>query len=169
MVIGVDPDTRQIAYAAVVDGEVVGVRTIPRANQRGIVRRGYEAALQALMDRARDRGAMIFIEGIYLPMDRKQANVRGFAALAEVQGEIKSAARRADLEAVSVTAGEWHSAVLGFTKGRECLKAAARQKAESLFVGEWSEHECDAICVAMYGWGQAARVLPGVGERTGQA
>ena len=39
--------------------------------------------------------------------------------------------------------------ILGFTKGREALKTAATSKARKMAGGEMTQHEADAVCIAL--------------------
>lgn len=154
VVIGIDADVHRIAWAAVRDGALLAVETVERANSRGRVDERYDQRLTALMRRAADVGAVVYLEGIYLAEDRELSqarNVQAFRALAEVQGEIKHEARRCSVPILVVAATQWHSNVLGFVRGREALKEAARTVAQSLAARELSEHEADAVCVDLYG------------------
>ncbi len=146
MIIGIDPDCRQLAYAAL-DGDhdpVVG--TVQRSNRVGRILDGYDAALTAFVRRAQERGAVLHIEGIFCQ------NPKTHAALAEVAGELKRAARMHSVPVEVVSATAWHAAILGVTRGRDRLKAAAAAHAHDLTGrDDLTEHEADAVCIAEYG------------------
>ena len=151
MLVGVDPDTKRIAFAAIEHGRVLRVGTLDRADSRGRILPGYDAALTAFMRRAQETGAVVYVEDIYLA-GRNAGSVAGFKSLAQVQGEILRVARQHSVPVVLVAASTWHSSMLGFTKGRESLKAAAQTKARELTGrDDLSEHEADAVCIALYG------------------
>lgn len=154
MIIGIDADVHRVAWAAVRDGVLLAVETVQRANSRGRVDERYDQRLTALMRRTADIGGVVYLEGVYLATDRElspERNVQAFRALAEVQGEIKREARRCSVPVFVVTATQWHSRILGFVRGREALKAAAMALAQPIVTRELSEHEADAVCVALYG------------------
>lgn len=88
MILSIDADSRRLAYAIIEDGNVRCVRTLERADARGRVREWYESQLTALMRRCGELGIQVFIKGIFCGQ-----NVKGYAPLAEVAGEIKRAAR----------------------------------------------------------------------------
>lgn len=153
-VIGIDADVHRVAWAAVRDGRVVAVETIERANSRGRVDERYDQRLTALMRSAEKQGAVVYLEGIFLAEDRDTSparNVQAFRALAEVQGEIKRAGRLCGVPVETAGIAEWHSAILGFLRGRERLKEAAMEEAVKVCGFALTEHEADAVCVAMYG------------------
>ncbi len=156
-ILGIDPDTRRIAFAFVNRaGRVRAVRTVERADSRGRVRADYDAALAGLFERAAQHGATVYAEGIFL-RDRRRGSVVGFRSLAEVQGEMKAAARRAGVRLETVAVSTWRAPVLGFTRDRARLKAAAMKRACQHWAGALTEHEADAVCIALYGATAAAR------------
>jgi len=152
-VIGVDADWRRVAYAVVQNGELSRVATIERANARGRIDERYGQRLTSLMRFAQAAGAVVWLEGRYLvEAGAAKRNVQTFDRLCRVAGEIEHEARRNGVPVEEAPVSAWHADVLGFTRGREELKQAARTKA--LQVGalpDVSEHEADAVCVALYG------------------
>ena len=151
VILGMDPDVRRLAYATLVDGVFRGVRTIGRSNAAGVMDAGYDAALEALMRRSSDVGAVLFLENIFLAANDKK-NVEAFAHMSEVQGEILGEARRQGVRVERVWASTWHSNVLGFTRDRVKLKAAAKKLAQGVAGQPLTEHEADALCLALWGW-----------------
>lgn len=154
VVIGIDADVHRVAYAAVCGERVLGAGTIERANSKGRIDERYDQGLTALMRRAQEIGAVVWLEGIYLAEDGSTSqarNVQGFRALAEVHGEIRREARRHGVPVEEAAPSAWHSAVLGFVRGRDALKLAAQSAAGRAWAGELTEHEADAVCVALYG------------------
>ena len=153
MIIGIDLDSKRLAYMALEEDTPPRGGTIPRANTHGRIHTEYDAALTRLMRRAGETGAVVFLEDIYLPRERSTANVRGFKALAHVQGEVRRAARQSAVPVMDCPPSTWHSSVLGFTKGRDALKAAALAKAREIDPQRaWTEHEADALCIALHGF-----------------
>jgi hypothetical protein len=163
VVIGIDADARRLAYAVVQGGRLRAVCLITRSEPNGTIHGRYDQLLTALMMKARAEDGVIYLEDIYLD-DRKgkggpnkhfHGSTTGFKHLAEVQGEIKREARRFGVPVVSVKAVTWYSKVLGFTKDRAKLKAASMEKAtataRSIGVRGLSEHEADAVNIALYG------------------
>lgn len=146
-----DPDVHRLAYGTLVDGAFRGVRTILRANSAGRMVETYDGALVALMRRAADVGAVLYLENIFLAANDRQ-NVEAFAHMSEVQGEVLGEARRQGVRVERVWASTWHSRVLGFTRDRVKLKAAAQTIAVGLAGYPLTEHEADALCLAVYGW-----------------
>jgi len=160
MVIGIDADSKRLAYCALDSGAIRAVGTIERANQAGRIEGRYDSALTAFMRRASEMGAVVYLEGIFLPERQGQStprNVLAFERLAEVHGEIKRAARLCAVPVEDVNPSVWHSAILGFSRGREELKAAAMAKARTLTGrDDLTEHEADAVCIALHGAGSGA-------------
>lgn len=160
VVIGIDADARRLAYCVMQGGRFSAVRSMERSNQAGTVHGRYDQHLTALMQRANEIGAVVYLENIFL-QNRGQGSVMGFKAMAEVQGEIKREARRFSVPVIPVMAITWHSDVLGFTRNRDALKRAAMEKAVEA-VGyrlkaegrALTQHEADATCIAFYGAGQ---------------
>lgn len=167
VVIGIDADTRRVAYGVVEDGLVLDVGEIPRTNTTGRFDVRYDQALTTLVRRAQASGAVIYLEDVYLPETRNLErgtrndeirNVQTLIALAAVQGEIKARARQHGVPVEPVSANVWRSAVLGQTVGRERLKALAMERARqslqssgySLQV-ELTEHMAEAVCIAEFG------------------
>ena len=154
MVIGIDADVQRIAWSAWQSDRLCGVRTILRTNTKRRLDEVYHQKLTELMRFASEQGARLFLEGIYLAEYRGQTtkrNVDGYRRLAEVQGEIKHEARRLRVPLESVQPSEWQSAVLGFTRDREKLKAASLDMASSYIPDITSDHEADAICIGLFG------------------
>ena len=154
--IGLDADTVRLAYCGITDGSVAGVGTIERLPKSGEIPERYDLVLAVLMKRAAALDATIYLEGIWLPQDRSRANVQGFRALAEVQGEILAMARWSGARVQVVQPTVWQSKVLGITRGRTEIKKAAQRIATGLTKRVLSEHESDAVCLAMYGHGLEA-------------
>lgn len=158
VVIGIDADTRRLAYSCVSDGVVTAVREFGRQTARGYMVPDYDQRLTSLMRSAQVAGAVVYLEDTYLASG-EQRNVVAFRALAEVGGEIKRAARQHGVPVVMVSASEWRSVTLGQTCDRERLKLLARQRAvtwaanamASQDVTELSEHECEAVCIGQFG------------------
>jgi len=156
VVIGIDADTRRLAYCVLDGRQVRAVRTIQRADSRGrVFHSTYDAALTRFMRRAQDVGGLVFVEGIFLTEFKGHAtarNVLGFSRLAEVAGELKRVARLHAVPLVVVPASTWRAEVLGFVKDREKLKAAAMAKARELTGrDDLTEHESEACCIALFG------------------
>lgn len=152
LVVGIDADARRLAYATIDGGGLRAVATIARANQAGRIDARYDTALLCLMRNAADSGAVVYLEDVYLPTTGHTGrNVQGFKTLAVVQGEIRAVARRCGVPVELTSASAWHSTVLGFTKPRAELKAASMAKARTLAGQDLSEHEADAIGLALYG------------------
>ena len=157
IIIGIDADVRRVAYGVIHAGRRFEsmAATIQRTNNRGSFDPEYDQQLTALLRRACEWGAVVWIEHIYLPenLTKKTVprNVQTFQRLAEVQGEIARAARLYCVPIQRVGPTVWHSAVLGFTCDREELKDAAMAKAREIVDRELTEHEADALCVALYG------------------
>lgn len=98
------------------------------------------------------KAAAVYREGIYLSDDSNPArNVETHRLLANVQGEITAAARVCSVPVVIVGPQAWHSVVLGITRGRDALKATAGERAKEMGIGRCTQHEADALCVALYG------------------
>lgn len=155
VVIGIDADARQVACATL-DGVEWTVREFNRTTKTGDFYAAYDRELLALMRLAQDLGAVVYLEGTYLASasskQGERANVRTFATLCEVRGEILYEARRHGVPVLVVGAGEWRSAVLGRVSGRDELKALAQERAErDTARSDLSEHMCDAVCIAQYG------------------
>ena len=159
-VLGIDADFHRVAFAVLNGTGVKATGTIERANRAGRIDGRYDSRLTAMCRRASEVGAVIYLEGIFLSEPKGGAgnhlpnrrNVLGFARLAEVQGEIKRSARLSAVPVEVVSPSAWHRAVLGFTKPREKLKAAALNEAGELTGRvDLSEHEADAVCLGLYG------------------
>lgn len=149
-VVGVDADSRRIAYATVLRGSVRAVATITRSNQMNRIAEDYDARLTAWIRLASDHGAVIVLEDIFLA-DRKETNVVTYKSLAVVQGEITREARRHRVPVHLVQAVEWRAKVLSSGRGREELKRLAQLLAGQVTGLELSEHESEAVCIALYG------------------
>ncbi len=159
MIIGIDADVYRIAIAVVNKRKVVHVETINRAKAPSVIWPQYDARLAAFMTQARTANACVFLEGIYLDERKPTRNVRSFQVLAEVHGEVKRAARVAGVCVEVVAPPTWQSRVLGMTKGRESIKAASMRLAKSESGRQdLSQHEADAICIAIFGERYPARV-----------
>ena len=152
MIVGMDADTKRLAVAAVERGKVISVWTIKRRNTTGRTEADYGHQLTAFIRRCQDRGAALCLEGIYLPPDQSTANVKGFAKLAEVHGEVKHVAAAHGVPVVVVSPNAWHKTELGFTTPRAKLKEAALAKAQRITRrDDLTEHEADAVCIALHG------------------
>ena len=151
MILGIDADSRRLAFAAIEGGTLTATGTISRANTQGRIHEDYDQRLTRFFRRAGERGARIFLEDIFLAKGGA-GNVRGFAAMAEVRGEVKRAARLCAVPVTDVNPSTWHSAVLGFTTNRDKLKDAAMAKARELDPDrQWTQHEADSACIGLYG------------------
>lgn len=160
MVIGIDADTRRVAWAAIEGGRVCDVGEVARTNTTGRFEDAYWQQLTSLVRRAQASGAVIYLESVYLPSSERKdevRNVQTLIVLAEVQGEIKSRARQHGVPVVPVSAHEWRSVVLGRTVGRDELKRLAMEKARQLIIDngqltvELSEHMAEAVCIGLAG------------------
>lgn len=150
-VIGIDADRRRIAVAQRLGG-VKTARTIQRTDTKGRVLPMYCEALTGLMRDAGGRGAVIFLEGIYLPATGSAArNVETFRVLANVQGEILLEAARYGVEVRLVPPTQWQKRVLGICRDRVKLKEAAITAARGFMREGLTEHESDAACLCLYG------------------
>ncbi len=148
VIIGIDPDSARLAVAVLRQARRPIIRTLPRADYRGRIDAGYDAALESLMGWASEKGAAVFAEDCWLGR-----NSATFKSLSQVQGELLAAARRHDVEIELVAPSAWQRAVLGFSKDRDALKAASIEYAQEMTSqdGALSEHEADAVCIAAYG------------------
>ena len=71
VVIGIDADTRRIAYAVHDGGDTFrAVSSFERAKTSGRIVEAYDATLTTLILHAIHAGAVIYLEGIYLPERR---------------------------------------------------------------------------------------------------
>ena len=155
-IVGIDADTRRVAYAVLRGGVVSAVHTIERATAKGGVLGNYDRNLRALFRYCAEDGAQVFIEDNYLPMAQKPGeetrNVRTFAALNRVAGELAQEGRRNAIMVEFVHPREWQKEVLGASGGREWVKARSEEVARLHWAQiELSQHECDAISIALYG------------------
>lgn len=155
MIVGIDADFHRVAWAAVHGGRVVAVETIERSNTKSRMCEGYDLAVRSLFRRAFEKGATVYLEGIFLATHRgtsTKRNVDGFRRLAEMQGELKAAARACGVLVETVQANTWHANMLGFVKGRDELQAAANRLAQEVTgLDDLTDHESDAVCIALWG------------------
>lgn len=152
VVVGIDADARRVAYATVRDGNVSAVSTIVRSNQMARIEADYDQRLTAFFRRASEMGSVVYLEGIWLA-DKSEANVQAFRSLAMVQGELAAAARRVGVVVNVVQPGEWRAVVMPKVRGRaECKKAAGDIAGRAVGREDLSEHEADAVCIALAGW-----------------
>ena len=154
-IIGIDADVHRVAYAALDRGAVRAVGTIERTDYRGRIIEDYDARLMALMRRAKNVGAVVYLEGIYLAVRTgpgSKRNVDSFRKLSEVAGEIKRAARQFGVKLDTVQPSTWQSKVLPGVRGRDDLKQAAIALAQEKWRRPLSSHESDAVCVAIHGF-----------------
>lgn len=154
VVIGIDAQTRVVAYARIDDSGIVA-HSIERETSRGTPISNYAGLLKTLMRKAQDVGAVVYLEGVYLAGSRsekaEERNVHTVKRLSEVQGEILYEARNHGVEVVVVTYSEWCQ-VLGRSCGREALKAIAQARAKrDTGRDDLTEHEADAVCIGQYG------------------
>ena len=155
-VLGIDADSQGVSWC-LLDGDRVEADTIGRTSRAGEVDPEYDARLASLLKEARARNAGVVLEGIWLASGTSTAirNVQVFRVLAEIQGEIKAAARANGVPVVVVQPTTWHAAVLGFVRGRAELKGASMEVGR-MFAGEdLDEHQSDALALALYGIARA--------------
>lgn len=151
IVVGIDADVVRLAYAVLRAGRLTAVATIQRTDYLGRVVPDYDHRLDTLMARSVSGGAEVWLEDIYLASGPGKRNVRAFASLARVQGEIYAAARRNGLDLHGVLASRWQPSVLGLSRGRDALKAASMQLAQREWARPLTDHEADAVCIAKFG------------------
>jgi len=150
-VIGVDADRRRLAVAVLSDGKRWR-KSIERTDSAGRFVATYREQVGAMMAYAARQGAVVFLEGIYLPpQGDMRRNVDTFRVLANVQGEPVYEAHFAGVDLRLVQPTQWQSAVLGFARDRGRIKAASSEVAGRLFGPGLSEHESDAACLCIYG------------------
>lgn len=152
--IGIDPDCDRLAYATCRHGAIIDVATIKRRDYKKRIHGEYDGLVGELMAKAKAAGARVFCEGIFLASGNGGAtarNVATFKELAEVQGELKAAARAHGITVETVMPVTWMNAILGFAKDRERIKAAsAKHAARAYGQRPLSEHEGDAVCIALH-------------------
>lgn len=158
-VIGIDPDVHRLAYAVLGNGHVPVVRTIPRENPKGDMEPQYDKRLSGLFRAAAEHNAVVWLEDIYLAHG-KACNPKAYRRMAEVHGEIQRVARLAGVPVHTVLASTWQPRILtdGHRAERKVLKRLARQHAQDYVGRPLTEHEADAVCIALYGQ-QHARKL----------
>ena len=166
VVIGIDADARRLAYAVMRGGAFHVAKHIERSSASNVRCGDYHRRLIEFMQAARKHNAVIYLEDIYLQFTPKKPgytqhfSVTGFQALAEVQGEIKLEANSCQVPIVLVKAVTWYSEILGITRDRDKLKPASMKVAQRIARRDLSQHEADAVCLALYGtrreqsWGQ---------------
>ena len=142
--LGIDPDTRRIAWALIRDSKVIDVGAIPRKSAVDNFNIDYPASVGYLL--ARNVGAMVYIEDVFV-----QRNIKTYGLLCEVRGELKMIARQQEVNPVFVMPDAWRRVVFG-----KPLKGADRGPAEmayaqKIYPGEYSPHVAAAICIAAYG------------------
>ena len=151
MVFGIDADTKRLAVSRFLgDGSLAEVKTIQR-EVKGAIVSDYDVQLADVTWECADAHGVIYLEGTFLSHFRGASNVAGFARLCEVRGEIRAAARGDGVRVEIVTPQEWRRDILGFTKDKKLLAAAAKEKAEALAGRNLTEHEADAVCIGLYG------------------
>jgi Holliday junction resolvasome RuvABC endonuclease subunit len=159
-VCGMDPDTQRLAGGLVSNGRVLEVYSIPRTDSRGRVLATYDEALDAFARRLGAYGHTLYLESVFVGKNRLTG-----LALGEIQGEVKSAARKYGASVVSVKPSVWQGAMLRCTQPRDALKRLSRLVAmdalrkSRLPAQDLTEHEADGLCIAL--WGDAQ-------ERTGR-
>ncbi len=150
-VIGIDADTRRVAYAVIShSGQLQAVSTIPREARAGFVDSAYDARLTSLMRKAQDAGAMILVEDTWVS-ETDTRNVTTVKRLTEVIGEIRARARMYSVPVDTVDPATWRSETIGVLTDRPTSKAAARDWVMRHYKVTPTEHECEAICIAEYG------------------
>ena len=142
--LGIDPDTRRIAWALIRDSKVIDIGAIPRKSAVDNFNIDYPASVGYLL--ARNTGAMVYIEDVYV-----QRNVRTYGVLCEVRGELKMIARKQDIRPVFVMPDAWRRVVFGKPLKGADRAPAEMEYAQKLCSGEYSAHVAAAICIAAYG------------------
>lgn len=151
-IIGIDADSRQLPYAVIVDNAVESVQTIVRSNSHGRFDERYWIELTRLVRSAQEWGAVIYLESIYLPADGVESrNVATFEALAKVHGEIEHEARKHRVPIEKAEPSTWRMYVLGENRGGSALKAMAMKTAAEYWAKAMTEHEAEAVCIAIFG------------------
>lgn len=156
--IGIDLDTRRLAWCARQEGKVVGCACVDRVNGRGEVLPMYDGAVGALFRWAAQVDAVVYVEGAYLRYQAGGQGGRGsvavFGALERVQGEIRVHARGAGLRLFEVAPSEWQRALLGVHEGYEAMKEDSVSRALGalgpVLGREPNHHEADAFHVARF-------------------
>lgn len=156
IVAGMDPDTRRIAYAVTYGAQVLHVATVDRTTSKGRFLPAYDSQITTVMRWLQQAGAVLYLEGIYLPRnDRGQKiearNVKTFQQLAKVHGELEQLARLHRVPTFTAAPVAWQAAQLKITKGREAIKKESKRLAAELWPAGTTEHEADAIQIALYG------------------
>lgn len=179
LVVGIDADTRRLAWVAVdAEGVVVEYGVILRRRGAGgcVVEPTYATELWWLCGWCARKGARVWVEGVYFKpaLDgQARCSMKGFMAHREAVDEIVEALRAAGVEVSTVRASEWQSALFG----RGLLRAELKEKALAAVRdvrwrrGEdrWNEHLADAVCIARWGVGirgvKTKRGLAGAGKQ----
>lgn len=157
IVIGIDPDTVRVSWAAFEEGAYRSRGSVQRVAE-GRVLEPYRLDIQWFFWWCVKRSAEVHVEDIFLGRDGKgKPLVTAYKALAGLQGELKFIADGVGLELHFVSCLDWRRSQLGFTRGTEALQAASHERAAEL-AGEPVEcpHEADAVCIAAH----AADCLP---------
>lgn len=156
-VMGIDADTKRIAYAVLKDGLCIEVGTIMRRRYNGNFHEDYDKELDALFgDKLFKKNRVyIWLENVF-----KSRNVKVVAALGEVQGEVIAAARR-NGQSIPVEQRPyqqaWRAPTIRTSKKEE-VPAAEMMLAQSSLKGKsgkefitLTEHEAAAVCIGVYG------------------
>lgn len=138
-ILGLDPDTVRVAYALV---EYDGMT--PKVHSCGTVLPTTER-MSAPLREAQMRDAVVYCEEIFL------RNTQGFKSLAKVQGRIEDACNECRLELRYVYPSTWHSSFGWNGLKRAELKAISMQYARANCASVSTDHEADAICIAIHG------------------
>jgi len=155
IIYGLDPDVHRIAFVSMRDEKITQVKTIPRANKIGRIHPEYIHTMKRLFYVASHCGAFVLMEGIFLNVGKKgqaipQTNIDAFRRLAEVQGEVKIFAASYQVPIDVVQPSTWQCEVFGtYDKNKELSTTLAKVVAKDF--GELSDHESDALCIAIYG------------------
>ncbi len=156
VVIGIDADTRRIAYAVInITGTLERFGTVARRDSRGRYATDYVdniSSLFGLLDKSSGRVFRVYVEDCFLASGAQQ-NVRTLKSLCRVTGQIELFAHMAGIQRPAfVEPGDWQFHVLGQTVDRAKLKAMSMEHAREFTDEELTEHEADAICIADYAW-----------------
>lgn len=157
--IGIDPDTKRIAWAQLRNGVCLEIGTIPRRTAAGVFIPTYEAALIAFFQRCALIRATVWIENVFLGMHNNPSAV---ARLGEVQGELLFAARLCQVpieDAQRPLQQTWRSKITMVKRGGDHAKAELKMALSlgaNVLTGSkrdatLTEHEAAAVCIGMYG------------------
>lgn len=146
IILGLDADTHRIAWAWLERDRIVLVGTIPRADVDGTVLPDYDRQIRAKFLSLVGRGRIVTEQ----PFCHR--NIRTYGALSEVLGELRWIARTLNVPFHAMSPNDVHNR-LGFAYPRSRLdaKQIMRAMAHRAWDCGLTQHEADAVCIALAG------------------